>query len=143
MNHPTGIIGSGAMGAGIAQVAAQAGHTVVVYDNNQQALIKSEATLKATLRKLQEKGKLASADEIIARLSFTNNLNDLADCMLVIEAIVKTWTSKNRCLPRWSSKCAMSAFSPPTPLRYPLPALRRPAAIQSACWACTSSIPHR
>ncbi len=85
----TGIIGSGAMGAGIAQVAAMAGHTVVVYDNNAGALGKAKSSLTATLNKLQEKGKLTNAEEILARFSFTNNLNDLADCSLVIEAIVE------------------------------------------------------
>jgi 3-hydroxybutyryl-CoA dehydrogenase len=52
----TGIIGSGAMGAGIAQIAAMAGHPVVVYDNNTAALEKAQAGLSATLYKLQEKG---------------------------------------------------------------------------------------
>ncbi len=85
----TGIIGSGAMGAGIAQVAAMAGHTVVVYDNNAGALGKAKSSLTTTLTKLQEKGKLTNAEEILARFSFTNNLNDLADCSLVIEAIVE------------------------------------------------------
>ncbi len=85
----TGIIGSGAMGAGIAQVAAMAGHTVVVYDNNAGALGKAQANLKATLSKLQEKGKLQNAEELFQKFSFTNNLNDLADCSLVIEAIVE------------------------------------------------------
>lgn len=87
--NQTGIIGSGAMGAGIAQVAATAGHTVVVYDNNAGALAKAKSNLSATLTKLHEKGKLNNAEEVLSRFSFTNNLNDLADCSLVIEAIVE------------------------------------------------------
>ena len=85
----TGIIGSGAMGAGIAQVAATAGHNVVLYDNNVAALDKAKAALGATLQKLQEKGKLVNASEVLARFTFSNNLNDLSDCTLVIEAIVE------------------------------------------------------
>ena len=84
-----GIIGSGAMGAGIAQVAAIAGHNVVLYDNKAAALAKAKGALGAALGKLQEKGRLTNADEVLQQFSFTNNLNDLADCMLIIEAIVE------------------------------------------------------
>ena len=84
-----GIIGSGAMGAGIAQVAAMAGHNVVVYDNNAAALDKAKAGLAATLQKMQEKGKLANADEVMQRLSFADKIPMLAGCGLVIEAIVE------------------------------------------------------
>ena len=49
-----GIIGSGAMGAGIAQVAASAGHEVFVFDLNASALEKAKNNLDATLKKLQE-----------------------------------------------------------------------------------------
>jgi len=84
-----GVIGSGAMGAGIAQVAAVAGHKVIVYDNNSAALGKSKSNLTATLQKLQEKGKLASADEVMQRFSFADNIAAFADCGLIVEAIVE------------------------------------------------------
>jgi 3-hydroxybutyryl-CoA dehydrogenase len=84
-----GIIGSGAMGAGIAQVAATAGHNVVVYDNNTAALDKAKKTLAATLQKLQEKGKITSAEEIMQRFSFADAVIAFADCGLIIEAIVE------------------------------------------------------
>jgi 3-hydroxybutyryl-CoA dehydrogenase len=92
----TGIIGSGAMGAGIAQVAAVAGHDVIVYDNNAAALGKAKAGLSGTLNKLQEKGKIANAEEVMGRFSFTNNLNDLSECSLVIEAIVENLSVKQQ-----------------------------------------------
>ncbi len=92
----TGIIGSGAMGAGIAQIAATAGHSVVVFDNNAAALGKAKNNLTATLGKLQEKGRLPDADAVLARLSFTNNLNDLSECTLVIEAIVEALSIKQQ-----------------------------------------------
>ena len=84
-----GIIGSGAMGAGIAQVAATAGHNVVVYDNNAAALEKAKKNLAATLQKLQEKGKITSADDIMQRFAFAGEVSAFADCGLVIEAIVE------------------------------------------------------
>ena len=95
-NSIIGVVGSGAMGAGIAQVAAVAGHKVVVYDNNTTALDKAAANLTATLQKLQEKGKLSNADEALGRLSYSNNLNDLSDCNLVIEAIIENLSIKTQ-----------------------------------------------
>jgi 3-hydroxybutyryl-CoA dehydrogenase len=88
-NTIVGIIGSGAMGAGIAQVAAVAGHQVVVYDNNAAALEKAKTGITAALQKLQEKGKLASAAEVTSRFSFTDKTDAFINCGLVIEAIVE------------------------------------------------------
>jgi 3-hydroxybutyryl-CoA dehydrogenase len=84
-----GVIGSGAMGSGIAQVAAMAGHSVVLYDNNASSLTKARESLSNTLQKLEEKGKIASAGEILNRLSFAGELQAVAPCGLVIEAIVE------------------------------------------------------
>ena len=88
-NTITGIIGSGSMGAGIAQVAAMAGHKVVVYDNNSASFEKAHKNLAITLQKLEEKGKITSVAEIMQRFNFADNINALADCGLVIEAIVE------------------------------------------------------
>lgn len=86
-----GVIGSGAMGSGIAQVAAQAGHDVVVYDQQKSALDRAESNLKATLAKLVEKGKLSAEDStnMIGRIAFREKLEALASSELVIEAIVE------------------------------------------------------
>ena len=88
-NTIIGIIGSGAMGAGIAQVAAVAGHKVIVLDQNPDALIKAKKSIGGTLLKLQEKGKLANADEVLGRFTFAESIDSLKDCGLVIEAIVE------------------------------------------------------
>lgn len=86
-----GIIGSGAMGSGIAQVAATAGHTVFVYDNNAVQLEKASKALRAILGKLSEKGKLSKedADGIFTRVHFVDALDKLVSCRLVIEAIIE------------------------------------------------------
>jgi len=86
-----GVIGSGAMGSGIAQVAAQAGHEVVVVDQQQAALDRAETSLKGILAKLAEKGKL-TADESAAianRITFHQSIDSLKYSELVIEAIVE------------------------------------------------------
>lgn len=77
------------MGAGIAQVAAMAGHNVVLYDNNDAALEKTRANLTNTLRKLEEKGKIPSAQAILGRFTFAGSVSSFAECALVIEAIVE------------------------------------------------------
>ncbi len=90
-NSIIGVIGSGAMGSGIAQVAATASHKVVIYDNNQNALAKAESNLKTSLQKLVEKQKISSdlQASILANISFVSSLNELKDCALIIEAIVE------------------------------------------------------
>lgn len=84
-----GVIGSGAMGSGIAQVAAMAGHPVVLYDNNPAALDKARSALKSGFAKLEEKGKIENAAALLDRFSFASELTAFAPCSLVIEAIVE------------------------------------------------------
>lgn len=86
-----GVIGSGAMGSGIAQVAATAAHKVLIYDNNQDALQRAEKGLRSSLDRLIEKQKISKekGDAIFAAVAFVNNLNALNSCDLIIEAIVE------------------------------------------------------
>ncbi len=93
-----GIIGSGAMGAGIAQVAATAGHQVIVFDTDQNALKRAKVNLESTLKKLVEKQKLtqSQADNIISSTSYANELSQFKDCGLVIEAIVEMLEVKQK-----------------------------------------------
>ena len=86
-----GIIGSGTMGAGIAQVAAQAGNNVVVIDTNETVLNKAKHSLQNTLSKLTEKGKLSAekAAGIFSLISWELSINKLNESDLVIEAIVE------------------------------------------------------
>lgn len=93
-----GVIGSGAMGSGIAQVAATAGHTVVLYDNNSAQLEKAKSALGSTLNKLAEKGKISADDakNIIGRITFADKLDQFSSCKLVIEAIVENLQVKQQ-----------------------------------------------
>lgn len=84
-----GIVGSGAMGSGIAQVAATAGCTVFIFDSKPEASALSEEKLKTTLNKLEAKGKIDSASAILDRIKYVRSIEELAPCDLVIEAIVE------------------------------------------------------
>ncbi|UOQ97634.1 3-hydroxyacyl-CoA dehydrogenase NAD-binding domain-containing protein [Hymenobacter sp. 5317J-9] len=93
-----GIIGSGAMGAGIAQVVAVAGHDVYLLDQSATALEKATAGITSTLRKLAEKGKMPAdaAEAAVARLRPTTDMQDFAGCGLVLEAIVEELAVKQQ-----------------------------------------------
>jgi 3-hydroxybutyryl-CoA dehydrogenase len=91
-----GVIGAGAMGSGIAQVAAVAGHKVVLFDTNAVAVDKAKTNLTATLHKLAEKGKIANAEEVLTRFSFATELSAFKDCALVIEAIIENLEIKKK-----------------------------------------------
>lgn len=86
-----GVLGGGAMGSGIAQVAATAGNRVVLYDTNAEALKKSEAALTKILSRLVEKGKIdqAKSDEIKNKISYATDIEEFHACNLVIEAIIE------------------------------------------------------
>jgi 3-hydroxybutyryl-CoA dehydrogenase len=92
------IIGSGTMGSGIAQVAATSGCAVKLFDLNQEALTKSKDALETTLSKLVEKEKIDATEKsrIQSNITFVDNLNDLADSELVIEAIVENLDVKRK-----------------------------------------------
>lgn len=93
-----GVLGCGLMGAGIAEIAAKAGLTTVVREVNQGFLDKGLGRIRASLDKAVEKGKLdaGARDAALANLSGTTEFSDLADCDLVIEAIVENVEEKKR-----------------------------------------------
>ena len=91
-----GVVGCGLMGAGIAQVAAQAGYDTIVRELNEELLGKGLGRISAFLDKGVAKRKLSQArrDATWARISGTTDLADLADCDLVIEAIFESMPAK-------------------------------------------------
>ena len=98
MIKKVGVIGSGTMGSGIAQVAATAGSTVQLYDLSAEALQKSRDSLDKILARLIEKGRIDNAEKnrIQNNITYISNLNDLADCDLTIEAIVEDLDIKKK-----------------------------------------------
>ncbi|MBC3495775.1 3-hydroxyacyl-CoA dehydrogenase PaaC [Pseudomonas sp. SWRI100] len=107
-NTQVAVIGAGAMGAGIAQVAAQAGHPVKLYDNRPGAAAQAVAGIDRQLARLVEKGKLPAGEReaIVARLCPADTLDTLADARLVIEAIVEHLSVKQALLHELEALCA-------------------------------------
>ena len=98
MGIKIGIIGSGTMGSGIAQVAATAGCQVKLYDTNQEALDKAKTALEKILNRLIEKGRINSKEKnrIQSNISYVDSLKDLSASNLTIEAIVENLDIKKK-----------------------------------------------
>lgn len=92
------VVGTGAMGAGIAQVAAAAGHPVKLLDARSDAAARAVAGIRAQFAKLADKGKMSAeaAQAAGERLIAVEQLADLADAALVVEAIVESLDAKQK-----------------------------------------------
>ena len=92
------VVGTGAMGAGIAQVAAAAGHTVRLFDARPDAAVRAVDGIRAQFSKMAEKGRLTAAEAAAAsaRLVPVAELAELAGCALVVEAIVEDLEAKRQ-----------------------------------------------
>jgi 3-hydroxybutyryl-CoA dehydrogenase len=89
--NTVGVVGAGIMGAGLAEVAARAGHDVVVRSRSAEGAAGVLATIEKGLARQVDKGKLEAGerDAIVARIRVTDHLGQLADCDLVIESVVE------------------------------------------------------
>lgn len=86
-----GILGAGSMGAGIAQVAAQSGHKVVLCDTKQEQLDKAKSKLAKIMNRLIEKGKITQEESSQTQnnITYSTAMQDFKECGLIIEAIIE------------------------------------------------------
>jgi 3-hydroxybutyryl-CoA dehydrogenase len=98
MIKKVGVIGSGTMGSGIAQVAATSGCSVKLYDNSIDAIKKAEQNLDRILDRLIKKGRIDEDDKIRIQnnINYVSSLKDLNDSDMVIEAIVEDLNIKQK-----------------------------------------------
>jgi len=91
LQHPIGLVGTGAMGQGIAQVMAQAGLKVSLFDTRPGAATNAREQLASTFAMLRQKGRITpqAASAALDRVQVVNSLQELDDCQVVIEAIVE------------------------------------------------------
>ena len=91
-----GIVGSGIMGSGIAQVAATAGYEVVLRSRKQETADATVASMEKSLGRLVDKGRMEAdeRDAIVARVTPVADLHKLADCDLVVESVVEDLATK-------------------------------------------------
>jgi 3-hydroxybutyryl-CoA dehydrogenase len=102
-----GVLGCGLMGAGIAQTAAMAGYETVVREVSDDFLTKGFAGIEKSLSKFAEKGTITADQqkEIRDRLKGTTSFEDLADCDIIIEAIIENLETKRETYLRLDELC--------------------------------------
>lgn len=102
-----GVIGSGTMGNGIAQVMADAGYDVVLCDVNKEALERAAKTIHTNVGRLYKKqGKeLAEATKVLARIEFTTEISPLKDADVVIETIIEKMDVKKKVFQELDALC--------------------------------------
>ena len=95
---PIGVVGAGTMGAGIAEVAAAAGHRVLLHDGAPDALARAFERIAAALERAEARGRLSANERasIFARITACPELTALAPAGLVIEAIVEDLAAKQQ-----------------------------------------------
>jgi len=91
-----GVLGAGSMGAGIAQVASTAGHKVVLFDTNEEALKIADDKLLKILARLVEKGRIDQdkSNAIHANIELATSMQAFSECGLIIEAIIENLSIK-------------------------------------------------
>lgn len=102
-----GVLGCGLMGSGIAQVSAQSGYDVVIREVNQDLLDKGLGNIEKFLQKGVDRGKTSESDmkETLSKISGTVDIGDLADCDIVIEAIIENMELKGAVYKELSEAC--------------------------------------
>lgn len=107
-----GVLGSGQMGGGIAQVAAQSGYSVALADISLAAATAGKQKIEKGLAKLVEKGKLEAAKsaEILGRITPVGELAGLADCDVVIEAATENVELKKQLFAKLDAACQKASI---------------------------------
>lgn len=89
-----GVVGGGLMGSGIAEVSARAGKDVIVVESSAAAVEAASNRLEASLKRAESRGKIESADAVLAHIRVVDDLTALADRDMVIEAIIEDEQAK-------------------------------------------------
>src|SRR5687767_4056478 len=98
-----GVIGAGVMGVGVGQNLAQTGHKAILVDISGEVLDHAREEIRKSLRfqgMFQKEAKRESADEVLGRIRFTTNLEELDEADFVVENVPEKWEIKSRIYPR-------------------------------------------
>jgi 3-hydroxybutyryl-CoA dehydrogenase len=107
-----GVLGCGLMGAGIAQTAASAGFETIVREVSDELLAKGLAGIEKSLARFADKGTITAEQqkEIRGRLTGTTSLDQLADCDIIIEAIIENLDTKRETYVRLDDVCKVETI---------------------------------
>jgi len=130
-----GVVGCGLMGSGIAEVAARSGYATVVRETSQELLAKGRGRVEKSMRAAVERGKLPAAerDQALGRIRFTTELEEFADCDLVVEAATENPEAKKQIFGSLDRICRPEAILASNTSSIPIielaAATRRPAQV--------------
>ena len=107
-----GVVGAGTMGAGIAQVAAQSGFPVVLYDVETRFLERGQQAIQGSLERAVQRGRLPAEerDALLERIQTTTDFQQLGDCQFVIEAVPEDLRLKEDVFRRLDAACPPEAL---------------------------------
>src|SRR5260370_9915333 len=130
VNRPdlvVGVVGTGAMGRGIAQVTAQGGMKAVMFDAQAGGAAKARAAILETLKGLVAKGRLTDADlaRTDANLAVADTLDGLKPCQVVIEAVFENLGVKQKLFGELETVIAPETIIPSNTPSIPIPSIPR------------------
>lgn len=136
------IVGAGIMGASLAQVYAQGGWKVFLYNRSQQGLDRARGTILKNQELLCAQGMLSpeEAAGAVGRITFTLDRDCMSTCALMLETIVEDLEAKRTFWREASPLAPEEACWPPTPAVCPSARSRRRCTGRSGLWASTGSI---
>ena len=140
-----GVIGAGAMGAGIAQSALMAGLKVILHDSSGAALGKAQGEIKARLARLAEKGQMTveAVTEAERRLTLAERLEELAAAQIVVEAIIEQLEPKQRLFTELEQIVPADTVLATNTSSLPVAAIARVCRHREGSAVCISSTPCR
>ncbi len=110
--NKVGVVGAGTMGAGVAQTFAAAGYPVKLQDIADAAIGRGMGAIKKSLERMVARGKLAATDRdvALARITSTTKIDDLADCDVVVEAVLERFEIKKSVMGELDRVCRADAI---------------------------------
>jgi 3-hydroxybutyryl-CoA dehydrogenase len=130
-----GVIGAGSMGTGIAQLASSKGHQVIVFDTHKSAIERSKKNLSGLMIRLVEKEKLdrESANDLLNRIHYVDELSQFNECSLIIEAIIEDLNIKKHLFEelesRVSDSCILASNTSSLPITSIASACKKPERV--------------
>jgi len=102
-----GVVGCGIMGSGIAQNCAQSGYQVVALDVSEEIVNKGLKVISSSLRRSVDKGRISQQDmnAVLGHIKGTTNMNDFAECDLIIEAVIEELEVKKKIFSQLDQIC--------------------------------------
>lgn len=131
------VVGAGFMGAGIAQVCAQAGHRVSLMDVKPAALERAMEGMRTSMDKLAAKGLIGEEPEtVLARVTPVSDMHSAAQADWVLEAALELEPLKLELFAELDRLAPVETPWPATPPPYPSAVWARPRVTPNECWAC-------